>query len=154
VVEHYRWPATVFGDIFSFESLLAILVQSVLLAWLAKRLSQTALLRASYVLLGLGLLLTPFAPALPLLFLFSAFYAVGFGLANPTLNSASSTITPSERQGELFGLLQGARSVGFLIGPILGGALFDRWAPAPYVLAGAVGLIASMLVPRSKQQNV
>jgi DHA1 family multidrug resistance protein-like MFS transporter len=100
-----------------------------------------------FFLVGFGLLLTPFAPLVWLLFLFSALYSIGSALSNPTLNSAASLLVPENRQGELFGLLQGTRSVGFLIGPALGGALFD-WRPqAPYLLAGTVGLVASLLVP-------
>lgn len=150
ITEHYHLPKTVFGDIFSMESLVGALVQGVVLAWLARLLTDRAILRIGFFLVGVGLMLTPFAPNVVLLFLFSALYSIGTGLANPTVNSSASTMVAQDRQGELFGLLQGTRSVGFLVGPALGGALFD-WRPeSPYVLAGAVGLIAAMLVPRPK----
>ena len=44
----------------------------------------------------------------------------------------------------MFGLLQGARSMGFLIGPTLGGILFDRRPEAPYLAAGIVLVIAAV----------
>lgn len=136
-----------FGLIFSFESLVAILVQGLLIGWLSKRVSDTAVLRLGFLLTGAGLALTPLAPGLAVLFAFSGIYALGSALANPTINAACSSLTPPERQGELFGLLQGSRSMGFLIGPLLGGLLFD-WRPqAPYVLAGSVGVLAAVLVP-------
>ena len=147
ITEFYHYPATIFGDIFSMESLIGAVVQGLLVAVIVSRLRLRWMLRLGFLLTGLGLLLTPFAPAIWLLFVFSAIYAIGSALSNPSLNSAASGLVPQERQGELFGLLQGSRSIGFLFGPLIGGALFDWRAAAPYVLAGAVGLLASALVP-------
>ncbi len=134
-----------YGLIFGYEALLGVLVQALLLGSLTKRLRPVVLLRLGYGLQGIGLGLTPFAPNLAWLFAYSTFYAVGAGVANPTINALCSAVTPSDRQGEMFGLLQAARSVGFLLGPLLGGILFD-WRPeAPYVLAAAVMLVAGLL---------
>ncbi len=150
ITEHYRLPETIFGDIFSMESLLGALVQGLVLGWVVSRFKERWTLRLGFLLVGVGLLLTPFAPALWVLFLVSGLYSVGSALANPTVNSAASTLVEEGRQGELFGLLQGTRSVGFLVGPALGGALFD-WRPqAPYLVAGSVGLLACLLVPKVK----
>ncbi len=134
-----------FGLIFSYEALLGVWVQAVLLKRIPDRWAGYPLLRAGYVMQGVGLALTPFAPNLAGLFVTSALYAVGMGLATPTLNGLCSAATPQERQGEMFGLLQAARSAGFLLGPIAGGALFD-WKPAsPYLLAGAVAIAVGLL---------
>lgn len=135
-----------FGLIFGYESLLGVLVQSFLLAWATQKLPPRTLLAIAFILQGIGLALTPFAPHLAALFAISTFYAIGVGVANPTLSSLSSRATPSDRQGEMFGLLQGTRSLGFLVGPTLGGLLFD-WNPnAPYLMAGVVLLLAAFLV--------
>lgn len=148
LIEHkLNYHQAEFGAIFSFESLVGVVVQGVLLAWVIKRLGRAATLRLGYILQGLGLLLTPFAPGLAVLFAFSGLYSLGISLSNPTVNAACSELAPADRQGELFGLLQGTRSIGFLVGPILGGVLFD-WKPeAPYILAGGVGLLAAILAP-------
>ena len=107
------------------------------------------MLRLGYVLQGVGLGLTPFAPGLVWLFACSTLYAIGAGVANPTINARCSDITPENRQGEMFGLLQAARSVGFLLGPLLGGILFD-WRPEmPYLLAAGVMILASLLAGKA-----
>lgn len=135
-----------FGWIFSYESLLGVVVQGLLLAWVVKRVREPSLLRMAYVAQGIGLALTPFSPGLAVLFVCSTVYALGSSLANPTVSSLCSKLTPDDRQGELFGLMQTARSVGFVLGPILGGQLFD-WRPeAPYLLAGGVCVAAALLV--------
>jgi MFS family permease len=135
-----------FGVIFSYESLLGVIVQSVILAWLTKRwhLRPRLLLGSGFTLQAIGLSLTPFAPSLMALFGCSTLYGLGAGVGNPTLNAQCSEATPKERQGEMFGLLQGARSMGFLIGPTLGGVLFD-WRPeSPYLIAGFVLLLGAV----------
>ncbi|MBL8059247.1 MAG: MFS transporter [Chthonomonas sp.] len=142
-----------FGVVFGFESLVGFTVQAYLLAVIAKRLRDGTMLRGAYVLQGLGLGLTPFTylfpiPGfwLPVLLSFSLLFAVGQGIANPTINSLCSKLTPEDRQGELFGLLQGARSLGFIAGPLIGGVLFDWHPSSPYLLAGCVCVLAAVLV--------
>jgi len=148
VTEHYRWPATVFGNVFSMESLLDALVQGVLLVSILKLLREEWTMRLGFLIAGVGLILAPFAPAVWILFVVSGLQAVGRALANPTVNSAASREVTMDRQGELFGLLQGARSIGFVFGPSIGGALFD-WRPAaPYILAGTIAALAAGLIPK------
>jgi len=144
---HFTKAQGASGAVFAMESLISFAIQGLLFAWIAKRIADRSLLRIGYVLQGVGLLLTPFAPALGLLFAFSAIYSAGGALSGPTINTICSNLTPEKRQGELFGLLQAARSIGFLVGPMLGGVLFDWHPAAPYVLAGGVATFAALLVP-------
>jgi len=135
-----------FGLIFGYESLLEVVAQGVLLGWLTSKIADRHLLRAAYVIQGVGLALTPFMPDLLALFGASTLYALGIGLANLLVNTMCSRLTPEDRQGEMFGTLQGARSVGFMIGPVLGGVLFDAAPAAPYALAGVVCVAAALMV--------
>lgn len=150
-----------FGIIFSYEALLGVMVSGVLLGWLTKRFPhERTLLRWGFLLQGIGLGLTPFAreiaggwpsllipSALLYLFLCSTLYAFGNSVTGPMINAICSHITPSDRQGELFGLMQATRSAGFLLGPILGGVLFDLAPESPYVLAGVVCVAALLILP-------
>lgn len=141
------------GVIFGFESVVGMVVQGALLVWLTARLSERSLLSGGYLLQGIGLAATPFvghlpfAPVFVLLMLASLLYAAGAAVANATLNGLASQAVDDHNQGELFGVLHSARSVGFILGPILGGILFD-WIPeSPYLLAGTVCAAAALLVP-------
>lgn len=141
-----------FGFLFGYESLISVFVQAVALGWIAARVSEGPLLRGGYLMQGLGLGLTPLAgvlaPAVPgmlSLIVASTLYALGQAIAGPTLNSLCSRLAPKERLGELFGLMQMARSLGFIVGPILGGALFSWKAASPYLLATAVCILAAFL---------
>jgi len=134
-----------FGFIFSYESLLGAFV-GVGLAWLAARRTHSFILRLGYSLQALGVGYTPFARNLPELFVASTLFAIGLGLSNPTLNAVGSVLAPKDRQGELFGIMQATRSVGFFVGPMLGGLLFD-WRPAaPYLMAAFVACLAAVLL--------
>lgn len=141
----FGYGAFEYGLLFSYEAILGVLVQTVLLKPLSARWGERPLLHAAYSLQGLGLALTPFVPNLTALIATSTLFAVGAGLAMPSLNSLCSAVTPQTRQGEMFGLLQSARSAGFLLGPILGGALFDWQPAAPYLLAGGIALGIGLL---------
>lgn len=135
-----------FGLIFAFESVVWVLVSAFLLAPILKLGYEKRTLSYSYILMGIGLALFPFAPSLLLLFGCSLLYALGQGFASPAVNALCSKEAGEDRQGELFGLLQGARSIGFVLGPILGGALFDLYHPGPYVVAGLACAAAAYVV--------
>jgi MFS family permease len=134
-----------FGWIFSYESLLGAGV-GIVLAWITRRMREQNILRLGYLLEAVGLGLTPLAPGLAALFAASTLYALGLGFVNPTINGISSHLAPESRQGEMFGLLQGSRSLGFLVGPLLGGVLFDIMPALPYLVAAAVALALSLFV--------
>jgi MFS transporter, DHA1 family, multidrug resistance protein len=137
-----------FGLIFGYEALLGVVIQGALLDQVSHRLSPKRLLPLAYGLQGIGLALMPFMPNLFALFGASTLFAAGTSFANPTLNTLCSEATPEPRQGEMFGLLQSTRSLGFLLGPLLGGVLFD-WRPeAPYLLAGGIAAVVALIAGR------
>ena len=150
--ELFNYDQRHFGLIFGYESVLGVIVQAVLLAILAMSMKGSTILRIAYAMQGIGLALNPIAgnfgvSPLIILFVASTIYATGSGVANPTVNGICSKLCPPERQGELFGMLQGTRSVGFILGPVVGGIMLDKWAPMPYLFAGSVCVVAALLVP-------
>jgi len=134
-----------FGWIFSYESLIGA-GMGLVLAWVVKILSSQAILRWGYLMEGIGLGLMPLAPGLSTLFAASTLYALGTGLVNPTLNGVSSELAPEDRQGEMFGLLQASRSLGFLVGPVVGGGLFEIEPWLPYGLAAGVAIVLAIVI--------
>jgi len=135
-----------FGVIFGFESLLSILVQTFAMTWLSGRIAERFLLPLSFLAQGIGIALFPIAGGMATLFLASAIYAPGSAVSQPALNSLCSKLIPSERHGELFALLQSARSVGFVVGPIIGGLLLKEHVQLPYFVAAFGCLVAAGLL--------
>jgi len=147
----FNYDSREFGLIFSYESLLGFVIAGFLLPIFVKRLGERNLLRMAYLTQGLGLVLNPFAgvfglPPIVVLFAASTVYSLGSSCANPTINGLASQMLPEARHGELFGLMQSTRSFGFVVGPIVGGAVFDLSPTAPYLFAGFVCVVAAILV--------
>lgn len=136
-----------FGILFGFESVVGLVVQAFALKWLVKHFKERNMLWGGYVLQGIGLAMTPFVPNLAGLFAASLCYAFGLSVANPTVNGLCSKAVSEERQGEVFGVIQSARSVGFMLGPLIGGALFDRWNALPYLFAGGICITVAFFAP-------
>ncbi len=134
-----------FGWLFSYESLFAAGI-GLIYGYLSSRVSVGWLLRIGFISVAIGVALTPLAPGLLALALASSFWAFGLGLANPTINTYCSAVTPEDRQGEVFGLIQSSRSIGFIVGPSIGGVLFDLKPAVPYYFAAGVAFVAALFV--------
>ncbi len=56
-------------------------------------------------------------------------------------------VAPPERQAQCIGLVNGGASVGWMVGPLFGGLLYDLWSyQVPFALATAVALLALLFV--------
>jgi predicted MFS family arabinose efflux permease len=151
IAKLYHYDTGEFGNIFAFESALTVIVQASLLPIWTKKVNDGVLLRVAYFGQAIGLALIPFAGYLgltPIIWLFvsSTFYGLGVAIASPTVNSICSNLTPPDRQGELFGMIQSTRAIGFIVGPMLGGVLFGVSPALPYVFAGLVCCFAVIMV--------
>jgi predicted MFS family arabinose efflux permease len=68
---------------------------------------------------------------------------VGQGLAQTTMTSALAGRADPRRRGQLLGAQQSAGGLARVLGPLLGGQLFERVGPgAPYAAGAAVMLVA------------
>jgi MFS family permease len=137
-----------FGIIFGYESLVGFVVQAFLIKALTKKWSQKTLVFYGLLMQGIGLASMPYYPVFGLIFFGATIYSFGSALFGPSLNAWCANVTPNRLQGTMFGALQSARSFGFIVGPAVGGAMFDWDMGAPYVMAGGVCLIAAFLATR------
>lgn len=76
----------------------------------------------------LATLAIPFAQSLWPLALLWAFEAAAFAAATPAEEALVVDISDSERLGVVLGFYTAAAGLGGVIGPLLGGWLFDRFA--------------------------
>ena len=133
------------GGLFGFVGIVAAIVQGGLIGRLTRRFGEVRLLSAGLMIQTLGfaaLGLSPRVPALsyPLLVAACMLIAAGSGLTTPSVSSYVSRRAGSDIQGLTLGTLQSLSALARVLGPALGGLLYQAIAaPAPS-FAGGVGL--------------
>lgn len=140
---NFGWEQMEFGLIFGYESVISFLVQALAFAWIARKHSSAKILSAAFLATGAGLAAMPFAFSLVPLIGAATVFAAASGMTNPAINDLASSVTKEAQKGEVFGLMQSLRSLGFVVGPSVGGLLFDLNPAAPYLAAGVLCIAAA-----------
>jgi DHA1 family tetracycline resistance protein-like MFS transporter len=120
---------------------------------LSDRLGRRPVLLISLAGAAINYLFLAFAPSLGLLLLGRAI--AGLTSANTSVAAAYITdISPEEKRAHRFGLFNAMFGAGFIIGPVLGGALGDTWLRLPFIAAAALNgcnlLLALFVLPESR----
>jgi len=139
------WGPERVGYAFAYLGLLSAIMQGGLTRRLTRRYGEEPLLSCGLVLLAAGLVVVPFASALPILLAAFALLAFGLGLSQPALNSLISRHADSGEQGEVLGVTRSLGSLARVIGPPMAGYLFaDISHSSPYFWAAVlvVGALA------------
>ncbi len=154
--EAYRLGAGLTAQYLFFVGVTGAIVQGVLLGRLSRRFGEKGLIGTGLVLIAVGFLVVAlvsrvggFTALIPTAFLLAA----GTGLANPSLSSLLSKISPSDIQGRSLGIGQSASALGRVLGPSASGYLFEHQIQLPFE-TGAVLMLAALLalgfVPASR----
>ncbi len=120
---------------------------------LSDRLGRRPILLISLAGAAINYLFLAFAPSLWMLLLGRAIA----GLTSANLSVATAYITdisPEDMRARRFGLFNAMFGIGFIIGPVLGGALGDYWLRLPFMAAAALNaanlLLAFLMLPESR----
>jgi MFS transporter, DHA1 family, tetracycline resistance protein len=135
--------------LFAAIGLLLAAVQSSLVHPAVRRFGETGTLRLGLVTNAVGLLLLAavhswwsLVPALVAL-------VVGQGLAMPALTAAFAGSADVERTGGVLGVQQSANGLARVVGPVVGGLLFEHvGVAAPYVVGAVLMGFCAVLVTR------
>jgi predicted MFS family arabinose efflux permease len=102
---------------------------------------------------SVGMWLLPVSPRLEILAVGAVLLGIGFALSSPAWHALVSELAPSGRVGFALGAAQTAEGLGLVLGPLLGGVLWDAVGHgAPFVASAAllsVSTIALILTIRS-----
>lgn len=124
------------GLMFGYIGIMAVIIQLWILPLTLKKFGEKKIFVYSNIILAFGLLSFiivwhPYILLLPLTLL-----PTGNGLSGPVIQSLASENVSKEEYGGTLGLLQSAGSLGRIIGPILGGFLFNTFNKnIPYIVA-------------------
>ena len=138
------------GYIYALIGVLTAATQGGLIGKLVSIFGEVRLARIGLALAAAAMITLPLSNRLPILLLACAGFAIGGGLASPTLSGLASQMIDRSWQGRALGVLQSAGGFGRLLGPLLGGWLltFDlrrsnaQYGRTPFWAAGAMCLVA------------
>lgn len=123
----FNYGPTENGWLFTYIGILAVLVQLRVLPFLTKKFEEKTILYISLFFMFIGLSFIPFSPHPNFLYVALFFLPLGNGLANPTIQALASENVPPEEYGGTLGFLQSSGSLGRIIGPIIGGIIFQSF---------------------------
>lgn len=115
------------GWLFAYIGIIAVFVQLKVLPFLTKKFEEKTILYISLFFMFIGLSIIPLSPHPNFLYFALFFLPFGNGLANPTIQALASENVPPEEYGGTLGFLQSAGSLGRIIGPIIGGEIFQSF---------------------------
>jgi DHA1 family tetracycline resistance protein-like MFS transporter len=132
---------------FAFVGIVMAAVQGGLVGRLVERVGERPLIVFGLLLLtgGLALLGVGGWEATAILLAALALLAVGTGIQTPAVTSLVSRLAPASAQGTTLGVTQSTSSIGRIVGPVAGTALYAVDLGLPY-LSGAAVMAAALCV--------
>lgn len=157
VAEHVwgKGPRDV-GYLFGLIGVVGIVIQGGMIRRLVPKYGEQRLVTLGYLLIALGMGSLAFVPAGAGVWLGCGVMAVGTSLANPSLQSLISRSTRADEQGAVLGVNQSFSALARSVAPVTGGLLYERFEPTTPMLAGAVLMVAAMLlsVPATRRADL
>jgi multidrug resistance protein len=132
-------------QLFAYVGIVVAFVQGGLLRRLAKRENEPRLIMVGTLSMAVGLALMARAPSVGALMGVLALLAFGSGISTPSVNSLASKLAGTEEHGATLGITQGFSSLGRALGPYFGGRLFSYGMGYPFLVGGALMLVAFLI---------
>ena len=152
--EHFGLSEMHIGYTFAYIGFLAVVIQGGLIGYFNSWFGERNLLLFGTVLVAVGLFFMPFVPTdqFYLELLCMTLLSFGNALLTPTVSSLLTTYAPKDAQGKILGTNQSVGSLARVVGPAVGGAVYGMHFTYPYVLAGSITLVVSVLAFRLRKK--
>jgi DHA1 family tetracycline resistance protein-like MFS transporter len=131
----FGWGPKEIGLCFMVIGITAAIAQSQLAGRLARRYSETLVLIAGLILIGLGFAVQPFVTWWPIAVVAMLTVALGQSLTFPNIGAVISHASPPARQGEMLGLNMAAMALARIVGPLMAAPLFALHIGGPFAAA-------------------
>jgi len=143
VVDKFAFDTRQVGSLWMVMGLMLILVQGLLTDPLTKKFGELTLIRAGLIGGALGFVLVALAVDYITTLLALGLFIFALALIGPALNAHISHFA-GEHQGAVMGLNSALNSLGRVLGPLLGGYLYDLRLEFPFY-SGAATLLLGLL---------
>lgn len=142
------------SGVFVAVGLVLVVVQGGAIHPAVERFGALGTLRIGLLCDAAGLLLLAMATTWPVLIVALGVLVVGQGLITPTLSSVVAGRVRAERRGSALGVQQSAGGLARIVGPALGGALFQHVSVrSPYLVGAALMGVAVVLVLTEREPH-
>ncbi len=126
----------------------AIALTSSQLGNLARRYSETTLIRASFVFYAVALAIVPFISSLWLLLIPTTIFGIGLGIGFPSIQTLLATLAPKEYLATVISVNGTFYGLGQTVGPLLMGIAYGIGGINSVFYAGVVFALATLVVFR------
>ena len=152
--EHFGLSQLHIGYTFAYIGFLAVVIQGGLIGYFNSWFGDRNLLFFGTLLVAIGLFSMPFVPTDRFYFELVSLTLLSFGnaLLTPTVSSLLTSYAPGDAQGKVLGTNQSVGSLARVLGPAIGGAIYGLHFTYPYVLAGSITLVVSVLAIRLRKR--
>ncbi|HWU42906.1 MAG TPA: MFS transporter, partial [Bdellovibrio sp.] len=145
--EKFQWDVKQVSFGFAYIGVIIIFTQGFLVRRLLPKWGERKVLRLGLILFMLGLTGIAVAGSIPAMAVTMTLLALGNGLTNPSTLGSISILTESKEQGVALGVTQSMASLGRILGPAIGGAIYGAIAiTAPFWVSGLLALTALAIV--------
>lgn len=145
--EKYQWDVKQVSFGFAYIGVIIIFTQGFLVRRLLPKWGERKVLRLGLTLFALGLTGIAVANSIPSMAVMMTLLSLGNGLSNPSTLGSISLLTDAKEQGVTMGVTQSMASLGRIIGPALGGAIYGSVAiTAPFWVSGTLAFVALAIV--------
>jgi len=131
------------GWLFTLSGVFGGLAQAILVGKLARRIPEAKFLTGGTMVGCIGLIATVLSYDLFTISVTVAFASLGMFLGYPLVSSMISRATPPDVQGKIMGVKEGYGSLAMIIGPIVGGAVFDIVGVEAPLILGALAMLTA-----------
>jgi DHA1 family multidrug resistance protein-like MFS transporter len=139
-----NYKAMDMGLIFTFMGLMSVIVQGLMVGRMIKKMGEELTIKIGLFFSLIGYGFTIFAHNTWMLIFYVCLAALGQGLLRPSLASLISKDTELE-EGATMGAMQSVDSLGRIVGPVAGGALFQMSIVLPYLANGGTNFFALLM---------
>lgn len=142
------------GYLFIILSACDALMQIFLVALILKRIGEKAGIQIALFGTALAMVLFAMVRNISGGYMVAGMLGITWSFLGPALNSQISRSTPADSQGKIMGISSAYSSLGGMIGPLLGGAMYDlvgmEWPFYSAAILYAIALVFTFIVFRKK----
>jgi DHA1 family tetracycline resistance protein-like MFS transporter len=146
MADYYKWGVQQTSLGFAFIGVMMVLTQGFLVRKVIPLFGERRILFAGVFIFAFGMSGLVWSPDLTTLAITISLLSIGIGLSNPSILGSVSLLTPADQQGVTMGVTQSLSSLGRIVGPVVGGALYKLQPTTPFVTATALALVAGAIV--------